>query len=217
MACGPSVTTELTTSGPWVIFQVADSELVEPVTQEPAVLEGVDPGQDDWLCRNEDDQGRCNGPAVDWYLHPERWDVLLAASGPPEWQRVDPDRPRPERRPEPAVTVSAIEAGTDTISFEVDQVGTPVLVKASYFPNWRAEGAEGPYRVAPNLMVVVPTSERVELRYGREPVEWIAYLLTATGVALLLLLARRPGRSEGPGDDPHADEPAEGLPRHLVA
>lgn len=209
--------TELTTSGPWVIFQVADSELVEPVTQEPAVLEGVDPGQDDWLCRNEDDQGRCNGPAVDWYLHPERWDVLLAASGPPEWQRVDPDRPRPERRPEPAVTVSAIEAGTDTISFEVDQVGTPVLVKASYFPNWRAEGAEGPYRVAPNLMVVVPTSERVELRYGREPVEWIAYLLTATGVALLLLLARRPGRSEGPGDDPHADEPAEGLPRHLVA
>ncbi len=32
----------------------------------------------------------------------------------------------------------------------------PSLVRTSYFPNWDASGAEGPYRVAPNLMVVVP-------------------------------------------------------------
>ena len=34
----------------------------------------------------------------------------------------------------------------------------PVVVKTSYFPNWEVQGAEGPYRLAPNLMVVVPTS-----------------------------------------------------------
>jgi hypothetical protein len=67
-----------------------------------------------------------------------------------------------------------------------------VLVKASYFPNWRVSGADGPYRVAPNLMVVVPTSTHVELRYGREPVEWLGYVLTLAGVGLAIFLAGRP-------------------------
>ena len=44
----------------------------------------------------------------------------------------------------------------ESISFDVDQVGVPVLVRVSYFPNWKATGADGPYRVAPNFMVVVP-------------------------------------------------------------
>ena len=47
-----------------------------------------------------------------------------------------------------------------SISFEVDQVGVPVLVRVSYFPTWKVEGADGPYRVAPNFMVVVPTEQR---------------------------------------------------------
>ncbi len=51
-----------------------------------------------------------------------------------------------------------------SISFDVDQVGVPVLVKVSYFPNWKVEGAEGPYRVAPNQMIVVPTENDVELQ-----------------------------------------------------
>ena len=84
----------------------------------------------------------------------------------------------------PGTGVSGLEVGTDHIAFDVDTPGSPVLVKASYFPNWRVEGADGPYRVAPNLMVVVPTDEHVELTYGREPVEWIAYALTAVGIGL---------------------------------
>jgi hypothetical protein len=184
--------TEVAASGPWTIFQVADSELVEPLANEPAVLDDVEDAQHDWICRSTDDAGRCDGPAIAWYTDPSRWDVFLASTGPSSWQRVDTDDPQPVARREPAVEVSAIQAGTDTISFDVDQPGTPVLVKASYFPNWRASGADGPYRVAPNLMVVVPTSTHVELRYGREPVEWISYLLTAAGIGLAILLASRP-------------------------
>ena len=45
-----------------------------------------------------------------------------------------------------------------------------MLVKVSYFPNWEVEGAEGPYRIAPNLMVVVPTEQEVHLHYGRSDV-----------------------------------------------
>ena len=41
-------------------------------------------------------------------------------------------------------------------------------------------------------MVVVPTDRHVELRYGREPLEWLAYAMTATGIALALFLATRP-------------------------
>ena len=46
-----------------------------------------------------------------------------------------------------------------------------MLVKMSYFPNWQVAGADGPYRVAPNFMVVVPTDTHVELTYGRTGVE----------------------------------------------
>src|SRR3546814_14392606 len=81
-----------------------------------------------------------------------------------------------------ACSSDLLEVDTDRISFTVDEVGEPVLVKASYFPNWRVSGADGPYRVAPNLMVVVPTDEQVDLSYGRAPIELFAYLLALGGL-----------------------------------
>lgn len=168
---------------------MADSELVQPLDYEPAVLDGIEPGQDDWLCRSRDDQDHCVGPSVAWFEDPDQWGVMLAQSGPAEWQRVDPDDPQPERRPVAPTSVDDVTVDRERISFDVDQPGVPVLVKASYFPNWRASGAEGPYRVAPNLMVVVPTDTHVELTYGREPVEWIGYALTALGVVAVVALA----------------------------
>lgn len=219
--------TELATSGPWVIFQVADSELVEPLDNEPAVLDDVDDAQHDWICRTKDAAGKCAGPAVTWYQDLAAQDVLLASSGPDAWQRVDTDDPQPEERSVDRVEVSDLQVGTDRITFDVDQPGSPVLVKASYFPNWRVSGADGPYRVAPNLMVVVPTSEHVELTYGREPIEWIAYALTALGIALAVFLATRPpvrGRPEPvdpvarpTGWAPEPPEPPKPpAPRHLA-
>ncbi|MGQ0434431.1 MAG: 6-pyruvoyl-tetrahydropterin synthase-related protein [Microthrixaceae bacterium] len=183
--------TEIATSGPWVIFEVADSDLVESLANEPAVLDGVDDAQGEWICGAKDDNGRCAGPAVAWFNDRSRQQVMLASSGPASWPRVDPDDPEPRVRPSARALVSDVSSGTDRIAFDVDRPGTPVLVKASYFPNWRATGAEGPYRVAPNLMVVVPTAEHVELTYGREPVEWVGYALTILGIGCALLLARR--------------------------
>ena len=184
--------TEVATSGPWVVFEVADADLVVPLPNEPAVLDGVHDAQHDWICRTMDDNDRCAGPAVSWYMDPERWDVALASSGPEAWQRVEVDDPEPTARPVPEVTVSDLEVGRDRISFSVDEPGTPILVKASYFPNWRVSGAEGPYRVAPNQMVVVPTGTEVSLTYGREPIEWVAYAMTLAGIAFAVVLARRP-------------------------
>jgi hypothetical protein len=92
----------------------------------------------------------------------------------------------------PEVEVSNVQTRDEGISFDVDRVGTPVLVKISYFPNWKVSGADGPYRVAPNLMVVVPTDKHVSLTYGRTGVEYLSYTLTLLGIIGLVLLIRRP-------------------------
>jgi hypothetical protein len=172
--------TELATSGPWTIYEVADSDLVAPLENEPAVWTDVADGQSSWL-----------EPSVDWYLDSNAQDVFMAADGPPEWQRVAVGE-TPERIPVDQVEVTDIEAGDDRISFDVDQIGQPVLVRASYFPNWQVSGASGPYRVTPNLMVVVPTSTHVSLHYGWTPVDLLGWFLTLLGIAGVVVLWRRP-------------------------
>jgi hypothetical protein len=65
-------------------------------------------------------------------------------------------------------------------------VGIPHLIKVSYFPNWTAEGAEGPWRATPSLMVVVPTSDNVVLEFGDTWAETGGKV--ATGLALAALI-----------------------------
>ena len=65
-----------------------------------------------------------------------------------------------------------------------------MLVRTSYFPNWQASGADGPWRVSPNLMVVVPTAEHVELTFGRTGIDYLGMLLTVFGIVGLIVLFR---------------------------
>ena len=202
--------TEVATSGPWVVFEVADSQIVSPLENQPAVIEGLGHSQLEWVEEPHDESGRFGGPAVRWFTDPQRWAVPLASSGPEEWQRVEIGE-EPEPEPLDPVEVSNIEVGEESISFDVDDVGVPVVVKMSYFPNWQVSGAEGPYRVAPNFMVVVPTDTHVELTYGRTPVEYASYTATLLGIVGLVLLARRPqmafsGRGARRRDDRVDDE-----------
>ena len=71
-----------------------------------------------------------------------------------------------------------------------------MLVKISYYPRWHATGASGPYRVSPNLMVVVPTSKNVSLDYTSTPALTLGNVisdLTTLGafVTLWFVLRRR--------------------------
>ncbi|MBK5223740.1 MAG: hypothetical protein JJE52_12900 [Acidimicrobiia bacterium] len=187
-ASGHPELTEVARSGPWVIYEVADAPLVEPLENQPVVLADVADAAHEWL------------PVVaPWFQDRSRWDVLLASSGPDEWHRVDavdgetgqPRNPLTvDHVPLVPVEVSNIEAGNDDISFDVSEVGVPVLVKVSAFPNWEAKGADGPWRVSPSFMVVTPTDTHVELHYGREPVELLGWGLTAIGVVLLVAVFR---------------------------
>jgi hypothetical protein len=161
----------------WEIYRVKGSPLVTPLSNEPAVLSGVDPAPSGWL-----------NQSVDWYDHPGRWNVELAQGGPASWPRTTVGDTRPPLRHAPATKVTHVSTTDTTVSFHVSKVGTPVLVKVSYFPNWHASGADGPWRVTPNLMVVVPTSHDVTLSYGRSGADYLGDFLTFMGVLALAAL-----------------------------
>jgi len=144
---------------------------------EPAAFTGV--GHADWL-----------DPAVEVFQEGSSA-VPRTIGGPDGWQRVAPDE-MAERRLLPAVTVTDIASGVDTILFHVDRIGVPVLVRTSFFPNWEVAGADGPWRTTPNLMVVVPTGNDVALTYGRTGVDIVSMLLSLVGLVALVVLARRP-------------------------
>jgi uncharacterized membrane protein len=82
-------------------------------------------------------------------------------------------------------SVSDIELDDHSISFTTSAIGVPHLVKVSYFPNWVAEGADGPWLASPSLMVVVPTENEVVLEFRNQAPEWIGWLLSITGIAAL--------------------------------
>ncbi len=190
----PSLT-PIAQSGPWKVYEVADSDLVTPLTTQPVVATGADKNRDTWL-----------ELGTSYFQNQSEWAAVPAASGPPDWQRVGlarsgettdtslatvtPSTPI-QATSLPAVNVSDVKTGDNSISFKVDKVGVPVLVKTSYFPNWKASGATGPYRVAPNMMVVVPTSNTVTLHYGHTSIEYLAYFLSLVGIAGLIWLWRK--------------------------
>jgi Phosphoglucomutase/phosphomannomutase, alpha/beta/alpha domain I len=166
----------------WNIYEILDSAPVAPLSYQPVVMTGVSGGGQAWLTASES-----------WYLDPSRWDVYEAASGPKSWARVSATATTLPRTKLPPVQVSNIHEGTESISFNVDRVGVPVVVRTSYFPNWSVSGATGVYRVTPNLMVVVPTADHVTLTYGYTTVDWIGFVLSLFGLLGVALLWRVPG------------------------
>jgi hypothetical protein len=190
-------------SGPWVIFRVSESDLVVPIAMQPVVVSVA----------SGDPRERWLEIGTSWFQHADEWAALPADAGPSEWQHIDAkvDLTRREGEPGtsgrrvdivtpsqaiepvalPSIVVSNVEMGQSDVSFSVDKTGVPVLVRVSYFPNWKVDGATGPFRVAPNMMVVIPTSNNVKLHYGSTSLDYMAYLLTFIGIGVLVRRRRR--------------------------
>ena len=165
------------TSTTWNIYLVKDSPVVVPLANDPVVLSGVKPGPASWLGDSTKE-----GPALSWYGDPSKWNVELAQDGPSDWPRTSVDSIKPTVKHVGTTQVSVVTQTNSSISFHVSRVGTPVLVKVSYFPNWHASGADGPWRVTPNLMVVVPTSHDVTLIYGSSGADDLGLFATSIGL-----------------------------------
>ncbi|MFM8856181.1 MAG: 6-pyruvoyl-tetrahydropterin synthase-related protein [Actinomycetota bacterium] len=195
--------TLIETSGPWHVYAVAGSDVVVPLSANPVVVNE----------RGGDQRERWLEIGTSWLQNEDEWLALPAADGPDEWQRVDVEVDLTRRNGEPgsdsrkvdivtavdSVTNSAFEPAVvsdvelldESVSFSVSEIGKPVLVRVSYFPNWNAEGAQGPYRVAPNMMVVVPTDTEVRLTFGPSTVDRFAYVLTFIGIVTTVVIWRR--------------------------
>ena len=195
--------TEVARSGPWVVYRVANSDVVTPLAVQPVVanISSSNP-RERWL-----------EVGTSWFQHPEVWTTPIADNGPSEWQRVDVVVDESQREGEPnsnnrrvdvvkpdvaltpvpldPVVVSNVDIGEESVKFSVDKIGVPVLVRVSYFPNWKVDGAKGPYRVAPNMMVVIPTSTNVSMHFGWNLRDYVAYLLSFAGIAWIVVTRRR--------------------------
>ena len=200
-------------SGPWEIYELRGSAIVEPLTVQPVVVEE----------RGGDQRERNLEVGTSWFQRQDDWAAIPADDGPDEWQRIPVEVDLEARVGEPdarsrnvdyvlpsepieavalePITVTDVEIEQQSIRFEVDQIGVPVLVRVSYFPTWKVEGADGPYRVAPNHMVVVPTSNEVVLTYSKTTLDWIFYSLTFIGIVLCFYWRRR-GDMVFPSDRP---------------
>ena len=120
---------------------------------------------------------------VEWFGDLDALDTPLVRASTREWERVSPTKGAP------ASGGTSVDARIqdDEISFTTDAIGQPHWVKTSYFPNWKVQGASGPYLASPSTMIVIPTQEDVRLYYSRTWTEWTGYLLTLAGLAVLAL------------------------------
>jgi hypothetical protein len=176
----------------WKIYEVADSPVVSPLRFEPVVARDLH-ADENWRCeaKPEPAPGTPGGAelsaweclAVPWFDDPAALDRPLTDDGPESWQRSEMlDARQVAKKALPDVKVTNVRHDDDSISFDVSRTGVPVMVKSSYFPNWQAEGADGPYRATPNFMVVVPTSRHVRLTYGTTSAEWLGRVGTLAGL-----------------------------------
>ena len=169
-------------SDPFTVFRLPATSLVDIASYEPAVWAGDGPFFD---------------AAIEWYDDVEGLDRWIANDGPAEWRRIEAVSPRSRTAIRTSGAVTDIVLEDHRISFSTTAVGVPHLVKVSWFPNWTASGAEGPYRAAPSLMIVVPTEQDVVIEFKDRIPETAGKLISAAtliGLGVMVVARRRKGR-----------------------
>lgn len=185
----------VTTTEPFQVFRLPDTQLVEAATHLPAVYEVPDRSLLRSLTGSGSVTGRDGEPlpsfhdmALEWYEDIDEMDRWIVADGPAEWPRIESIGERPDTEIDvPENPVSNIVLEDHRISFTTKAVGVPHVVKVSYFPNWKATGADGPWRATPSLMVVVPTGNDVVIEFQDTWAESSGQILTVVGIVGLIV------------------------------
>ena len=76
----------------------------------------------------------------------------------------------------------------DTIQIHTSQPGWPLLVKVSYHPNWKCQGAAGPFLISPSFMAIFPTQHDITMVFARSHAEMIGPVITLASLGLCLIL-----------------------------
>jgi hypothetical protein len=177
----------------WNIYRVKDSATVQALQYQPVVATGMQ-SEPSWKCEGVPKATDAGSPeaefspwectAVPWFSDPAALDRPIADGGPASWTRAPAAKARSvEKQPLPAVDVSNIHTTESSVEFDVSRTGVPVMVKTSWYPNWKVGGADGPWRATPNFMVVVPTSKHVKLTFATATVDWVGRALSVVGLS----------------------------------
>ena len=169
---------------PYTVYRVADpgAGYVEPLAFAPvrSPREGWRDQAFRWFSRKPPNR------AVLVFTDDRRFDVVA----------TDPWAPPPER-PLPLGVEVTERLEAESIRITTSRPGHPLLVKVSYHPRWRAEGADGPYLASPGFMLIVPRERDVRLVYAaRTGSDWLGLGLAAAAAFFAAGLALGARRSE---------------------
>jgi hypothetical protein len=179
--------TPVAATGPFTFYRFSDVAMVEAATFQPVVYAGAESsmiGKMLGIVGIGQGQGELSFSefSLEWYEDLSLIDRWVAAEGPEEWQRVGAISEIPSIPLDTVGRVSDVVIEDHRISFRTTAVGVPHLVKVSYFPNWSATGAEGPYHATPSFMMVIPTDEEVVLEFVNTWAENVGWLLSGLGL-----------------------------------
>jgi hypothetical protein len=170
----------------WHIYLIKNSPLVSGLSVLPNVVANTT-SREGWLLASQK-----------WWLNGQDLGTPLASGGPESWPRTSSGAKEITKSITPAI-VSDVRSSAERVSFSVNAIGKPVLIKISYYSQWHVDGGLGPYRVSPNLMVVVPTSKHVSLVYSPTSSDQVANLISqgliilGLGVGVASVVRRRRG------------------------
>lgn len=88
-------------------------------------------------------------------------------------------------------SVSNVKPGRDYLEFDTKSIGIPHVVKITYFPTWRVEGARGPFLISPSYMMVIPTKSHVKLYFTYGIADWAGFALTGLGIGYLIFFRKK--------------------------
>ncbi len=167
--------------GPYAVYGLEESGgYVVPLKYQPVLVTGKQ-----WKY-----------PAFDWFRGHDLEVPLVFA---PREQAGDLGRfaamgpTPPEALPRAALPPAKVSSrvGWQEIRITTDRL-TPLLVKVSYHPNWKVEGAERVFLASPAFMLVFPNRHELRLSFGQSwpnylgqalsALAWLAALLCLPGV-----------------------------------
>ena len=171
----------LFSSGPFTVFKI-DSEKIELVNQEIIEFEKV-PYLDRTLSSLFRDTTYSN-------FFTESYENFENLS----FQRIiETSRISPQLKKSISdeVSITGLTVTSDKIKFSTDKPNELHLIKISYFPNWEIVNGEGPYRISPSFMAVVPYSENVEINFVKTKLESFSFYIALFSLLLFISLSAR--------------------------
>ncbi len=75
----------------------------------------------------------------------------------------------------------------EEIIFNTNLIDYPHLIKVSYHPNWKIEGADKIYLVSPSFMLVYPNQKQVRLYFGKSIFNYIGETMSLIGLTFVFI------------------------------